>query len=500
MRCATSTGARIASRAFRAVAGLIGIVAIGLSSLTAHAETRVALVIGNGDYRNTTKLANPRNDATDVAAALKRLGFSTIVGLDLDKAGMDDAEIRFARAARDADVAMVYYSGHAIQYAATNYLLPVDAEIKDSADLRRLARVDDIVADLQQAKDLRILVLDSCRDNPLADELKRSLGQRSSSVQRGLARLGSSQGMIVAYSTLAGETADDGQGRNSPYTAAFLRQIETPQEISTIFKRVSQEVYEKSDRRQVPELSLSLFRDFYLRVPDDPAKAPPPVAGGGESKPASPKVSTLTVAPPDNVQQPSRDKLPDRLLPDASAVPAAQRVVLYDEDLSDPNGRRYVGTVIWRTETFRDNNAKRDDIAIRGDIEIPDRKLKMTLSFRRNTDVSLPASHTAELTFSYPPDFAGGGIANVPGILMKVNEQARGTPLAGLAVKVTDGFFLIGLSNVDADRNRNLQLLKERTWLDVPIVYNNQRRGIIAIEKGDPGGRAYAQAFTAWGQ
>jgi hypothetical protein len=178
----------------------------------------------------------------------------------------------------------------------------------------------------------------------------------------------------------------------------------------------------------------------------------------------------------------------------------AQRVVLYDEDPTNPKGNTYVGSVIWRTEPVKPAAGKPADIAVRADIEIPDRKFKMTLLFRRNTDTSLPASHTAELTFILPPDFAGGGIGSVPGILMKSNEQARGTPLAGLAVKVTDGFFLVGLSSVDVDRNRNLQLLKERAWFDVPLVYNNARRAIIAIEKGDPGERAYAQAFAAWGQ
>jgi hypothetical protein len=124
----------------------------------------------------------------------------------------------------------------------------------------------------------------------------------------------------------------------------------------------------------------------------------------------------------------------------------------------------------------------------------------MTMSFRRNTDSSLPASHTAELTFILPPDFPGGGVSNVPGILMKSNEQARGTPLAGLAVKVTDGFFLVGLSNVEADRARNIQLLKERSWFDIPLVYTNQRRAIIAIEKGAPGERAFDEAFATWGE
>ena len=178
----------------------------------------------------------------------------------------------------------------------------------------------------------------------------------------------------------------------------------------------------------------------------------------------------------------------------------AQRVVLYDEDPSDPKGKQYVGSVVWRTEQVKGSGNQKPDIAVRADIDIPDRKFKMTMSFRRNTDSSLPASHTAELTFILPQDFANGGVGNVPGILMKSNEQARGTPLAGLAVKVTDGFFLVGLSNVDADRSRNLQLLKERSWFDVPLVYTNQRRAIIAIEKGAPGERAFNDAFAAWGE
>jgi hypothetical protein len=199
----------------------------------------------------------------------------------------------------------------------------------------------------------------------------------------------------------------------------------------------------------------------------------------------------------------SKPKIPDRVGQPSSTeqlAPVAQRVVLYDEDPSDPKGKQYVGSVIWRTEQVKAAAGQKADIAVRADVDIPDRKFKMTMSFRRNTDTSLPASHTAELTFILPPDFAGGGVGNVPGILMKSNEQARGTPLAGLAVKVTDGFFLVGLSNVDADRQRNLQLLKERSWFDVPLVYVNQRRAIIAIEKGAPGERAFNDAFAAWGE
>jgi len=105
-----------------------------------------------------------------------------------------------------------------------------------------------------------------------------------------------------------------------------------------------------------------------------------------------------------------------------------------------------------------------------------------------------------EFAFILPQDFASGAIADLPGILMKTNEQARGTPLAGLVVKVNDSFFMEGLSNKDIERKSNIQLLKERPWIDVPWVYTNQRRGIIAIEKGAPGERALNDAFAAWGE
>ncbi|MEY9591232.1 hypothetical protein ABIA06_003523 [Bradyrhizobium yuanmingense] len=215
------------------------------------------------------------------------------------------------------------------------------------------------------------------------------------------------------------------------------------------------------------------------------------------------KPSTTQVADTPTPAQPqSKPKIPDRVgqpSADQPVAPVAQKVVLYDEDPSDPKGKQYVGSVVWRLEPIKASGNQKADVAVRADIEIPDRKFKMTMSFRRNTDSSLPASHTAELTFILPQDFPGGSVSNVPGILMKSNEQARGTPLAGLAVKVTDGFFLVGLSNVDADRARNVQLLKERSWFDVPLVYANQRRAIIAIEKGAPGERAFNDAFAQWG-
>jgi hypothetical protein len=216
-----------------------------------------------------------------------------------------------------------------------------------------------------------------------------------------------------------------------------------------------------------------------------------------------------------NGAAPASPKIADRITPSGPAAPTtapsqqqqqqptaavAQRAVLYEEDPSNPQGKRFVGSAIWRTETVASGPNQSPDLAIRADVEVPDRRLTMTWSLRRNADQNLPASHTIEIMFNLPADFPGGGISNVPGVLMKQAEQTRGTPLAGLAVKVTTGFFLIGLSAVEADRQRNIQLLKERSWFDIPVVYNNGTRAILAIEKGTPGERIFQDAFRAWGQ
>ena len=178
----------------------------------------------------------------------------------------------------------------------------------------------------------------------------------------------------------------------------------------------------------------------------------------------------------------------------------AQTAVLYEEDPNDPMGKRLAGSAIWRTESISPGRGQPPEPAIRVDVEIPERNLAMNLSIRRNADPSLPASHTFEIMFKLPADFSFGGIANVPGILMKQAENARGVPLAGLSVKVTTNFFMVGLSSVDADRARNVSLLKERSWIDIPVIYNNNRRAIIALEKGTSGARAFAEAFAAWAQ
>jgi hypothetical protein len=201
---------------------------------------------------------------------------------------------------------------------------------------------------------------------------------------------------------------------------------------------------------------------------------------------------------------PARPKITDRIgqpsTSPSTGPPVAQRVVLYEEEPDDPAGKRFIGTVLWRTEMRPATPGRPPELAVRADIEVPERKMSVTFSLRRNSDPSLPASHTIEIVFSMPADSPSGGVQKVPGVLMKQAEQTRGVPLSGLAVPVTPGYFLIGLSSLETDMQRNVQLLKERSWFDIPIIYNNNRRAILAMEKGTPGEQAFNQAFATWKQ
>ena len=184
----------------------------------------------------------------------------------------------------------------------------------------------------------------------------------------------------------------------------------------------------------------------------------------------------------------------------AHATPAAAEVAaLYEQQgPSDRQGQRFAGSASWRTQEVAGDVAGTRERVVRADIEIPERKMTVTLSFRRNTDRALPASHTIDVMFRLPPHFPGGGIENVPGILMKGSEQARGIALSGLAVKVTTSVFLIGLSGAEIAAERNARLLHDQGWFEIPIVYATGDRAVIAVEKGAAGERAFADAFAAW--
>jgi hypothetical protein len=244
-------------------------------SLGAAAEHRVALVIGNAAYQNTAALANPSHDAEDMAAALQRLGFTVFSGSDLNKRGMERALAGFARAARDADAALFYYAGHAMQYNGINYLVPTDARLEDEFSVNfEVTRLDDVLESLARTRGVKILILDACRRNPLVERLAGMSSTRDFIMARGLARVDATRGMVVAYSTQANQVAIDGTGRNSPFTAALLSQLNEPGlEIATLFRRVAVDVNRATEGRQVPELSISLLGEFFFNRADTDLQA-----------------------------------------------------------------------------------------------------------------------------------------------------------------------------------------------------------------------------------
>jgi len=176
----------------------------------------------------------------------------------------------------------------------------------------------------------------------------------------------------------------------------------------------------------------------------------------------------------------------------------AQRAVLYEQDPVENHAKGYIGSVIWRIETLSAVSGRMPELAIDADIEIPERRIDMTMSVRRNNLGTLPTIYTIENTFDLPADLPSGGIARIPGILMGPDGQTLGTPLSSLAVKATPRLFLIALSSVESDVQKNLKLLKEKPWFELPILFNNGSRAILAVEKGASGEEAFKVVFAAW--
>jgi hypothetical protein len=278
--------------------------AVFTAAAPARAETRVALVIGNGAYQSLPKLNNPPNDARDLAAALTGLGFDVDLGVDLRLAEMQDKIKAFAKRAQTADVALAFFAGHGVQAPdllgsahAVNYLLPVDVgDINEPGDLSFLVTARDILARLQAAGSVRILILDACRNNPIPQRLARG---RGGAVPRGLGAEPKTAGTLIAYSTQPDMVADDGPGRNSPFMQALLHHIAEPGvDIRLLLTDVRSEVVAWSGSTQTPETSDSLDGRFTFRkVASQPGPPPDidindflpaPVAPAPPVRPAAP--------------------------------------------------------------------------------------------------------------------------------------------------------------------------------------------------------------------
>lgn len=238
------------------------------AALPAHAAKRVALVIGNSAYTHAGQLANPGNDARDVAAALAELGFEAILGLDLTKREFDVKVREFSRALVSADVGLLFYAGHGLQVGGRNHLVPVDAQLQAERDLDFEAVALDFVLrqmELERDGKTNIVILDACRDNPLVGNLARSMGTRSASVGKGLAQVQTGVGTFIGYSTQPGNVALDGVERNSPFTSALIKALKSPtRNLSALMNEVRKEVLTQTAGRQVPWDHSSLVEDFYF--------------------------------------------------------------------------------------------------------------------------------------------------------------------------------------------------------------------------------------------
>jgi len=242
--------------------------ALGCGGPAALAETRVALVVGNSAYLSTTQLANPLNDARDMAAALKSAGFDVVEALDADKRKLDGAMRAFTDRLANADVALFFYAGHGLQVGLQNYLVPIDAKLERERDLEfETVKLEFVLRQMEIEREGKttIVILDACRDNPLARNLARTMGTRSTAIGRGLAAASTGLGTFIAYSTQPGNVALDGQGRNSPFTAALVKHMGVKgRNLPATMIEVRKDVVAVTAGKQVPWDHSALTGDFFF--------------------------------------------------------------------------------------------------------------------------------------------------------------------------------------------------------------------------------------------
>ncbi|MBS7696619.1 MULTISPECIES: histidine kinase [unclassified Chelatococcus] len=244
-----------------------------------------------------------------------------------------------------------------------------------------------------------------------------------------------------------------------------------------------------------------VLRDRPVEIPREEEQAAPQEQGdgkfterlGGEAAPAAPPA-----APP--VQTASPQQPPAQQQAPQGGVAVAQRASLYEESPDNPQGAPLVraGRTTWRIDSINPGQGEPLESVVHADVEVPEAGLSLALVLRRNRDTTLPASHTVELTFRNTSGDPARSVRDVGVMQLKADEGGRGTPLAGLPVPVTENIFLIGLSNLSADMERNASLLKSQAWIDLPLRFANGRRAVLAFEKGVSGDQAINEAFRLW--
>ena len=268
--------------------------AMTIATATRAEAARRAFIVGNANYLHTTALANPANDARDLATRLRELGWDVTVQFDASRSALLKGFASFASALKPDDLSLVYFAGHALQIGGENYLAPVDAQAKSEDDVRRqFVSLNAFLADLSRLTRTRIVILDACRDNPLAEGLSRGEGTRSLGTAKGLARVYAGVGSFIVYSTQPGNVALDGTGRNSPFTKALLDHMSLAgADVHAVMRRVRADVQQDTREQQVPWENSSLIDEVAFAsggpspiaalppaVSPPPSVAPPPAAG-----------------------------------------------------------------------------------------------------------------------------------------------------------------------------------------------------------------------------
>lgn len=244
---------------------------------TAQTERRVALVIGNSHYRTLPQLPNPSNDVTEVAKILKKAGFDVTLGLDTDRLSLEEAVRTFLRSADGAHAGLIYYSGHAVQIGGQNFIVPVDATLESAYDVEtQTMPLDLIVGHLREKSSIQLVFLDACRNNPFkTGNFWMAQTLEPVGPTRGLARIDSNLGSLIAFSTAPGEVALDGDGMLSPYTQFFVQHADVPnKEIRQVLTEVRRDVISATKGAQVPWENSSLLDSFYFfQAPSPPLLA-----------------------------------------------------------------------------------------------------------------------------------------------------------------------------------------------------------------------------------
>src|SRR6202158_1840458 len=280
----------------------LSVIGILASSNVANADRRVAFVVGNGAYKNVQPLPNPPIDAKSMAGLLRNVGFEVVEGTNLTRDKMTERLLEFGKKAQGAEVAVFFYAGHGIAINGTNYLLPVDADIKSEMDVRLGSAINiDVTLDqtMSDAK-VKLVFRESCRDNPFAARLRSLKTTRGVNVQTGLAEMKSGEGTLIAFATGPGQTALDGEvGTNSPFTRALMANIASPGvEIQQAMTRVRAQVNEETGKNQLPWGHTNLIGSVYLNpvagAAGQPVEAPnTPAIATGPASPGPPAFSGL---------------------------------------------------------------------------------------------------------------------------------------------------------------------------------------------------------------